>query len=285
MPPAADSTNAAQLQKGLWLSFAHYHYCPNMNRIYSRLPLLITALAVIALLIHGPIAQLPHYHEFADQRTLFGVPNGADVLSNIGFALVGLWGVLRLWRYREDPSLTKGWPGYFLFMLSLVLTAMGSGFYHLEPDNARLVWDRLPIALACGGLLAAVRSETHMGAGGWRQVALFSIFAVLSVVWWRVSDQAGHGDLRPYLLLQGLPLLLIPLWHAIYTSPRKDRIAFGAAILLYVLAKAAELHDRELLEMFGGISGHSIKHLLATVASAVLIGRLNARVRQDKMQG
>jgi hypothetical protein len=266
-----------------------------MNRIYSHLPLLITVLVVIVLLIHGPIAQLPHYHEFADQRTLFGVPSGADVLSNIGFALVGLWGMLSLWRYRDDPSLGKGWPGYFLFMLSLVFTAIGSGFYHLEPDNARLVWDRLPIALACGGLLAGVRSEMDIGADGRRQVALFSIFAVLSVVWWRVTDQAGHGDLRPYLLLQGLPLLLIPLWHAIYGAPplwhaiygapRKDRIAFGAAILLYVLAKAAELHDRELLEMFGWISGHSIKHLLATVAAAVLIGRLNARVLQDKDAG
>src|SRR5471030_1580202 len=113
------------------------------------------------MLLHGPIAQLDHYHEFADTRTLFGLPNAADVLSNAGFALVGLWGFVALRGRRHHPTLKVAWPGYRVFLAAIILTAFDSSFYHLAPDNDRLLWDRLPIALACAGLLAAVHAETH----------------------------------------------------------------------------------------------------------------------------
>jgi hypothetical protein len=230
------------------------------------LPLLITVIAIIGMLLHGPIAQLPHYHEFADQRTLFGVMHAADVLSNLGFLLIGTWGLVCLRTVRHhDPSL-RGWR---LFLLALVLTALGSSWYHLAPDNARLIWDRLPIALACAGLLAAMRAETR--GGGRHDVLLLSMAAVASVLWWHATERMGQGDLRPYLLLQVLPLVLIPLWQWIYRAPGADRLLFGAAILLYVAAKAAELHDAQILAMNGFISGHTIKHLLATLAAALLV--------------
>src|SRR5438045_5427692 len=131
------------------------------------------ALLVIAAiaLVHGPVAQLDHYHEFADSRALFGWPNAADVLSNIGFALVGLWGFWNL-RGERKHALSSAWPGYCVFLAALVLTAFGSSYYHLAPDNDRLLWDRLPIALACAGLLAAVRSETHDTPSPWVLPAL-----------------------------------------------------------------------------------------------------------------
>jgi hypothetical protein len=45
------------------------------------------------------------------------------------------------------------------------------------------------------------------------------------------------------------------------------------------VAKAAELHDHELLAMCGWMSGHTLKHLLAAAGAAMLIGRLTRRVR------
>jgi len=251
-----------------------------MNRLLARLPLLITVALVIALLVHGPIAQLAHYHDFADQRSGFGLPNLADVLSNAGFALLGVWGLCSLWSKRRAPEIRAGWPGYCLFLVALTLTAFGSGYYHLAPDNARLVWDRLPIALACAGLLAGVRAETHAPSNARLVTALLACCAVASVAWWHFTELQGTGDLRPYLLLQGLPLILIPLWQATHRAPSADRRAFALALLLYVAAKLAELHDHELLAMLGWISGHTLKHLLATGAAAVLIGRLVQRVRQ-----
>lgn len=247
-----------------------------MNRLLAILPFLLTLGACGALLLHGPVAQLPHYHEFADQSLLLGLPHAADVLSNIGFALVGLWGWRRLRPLADSPALALGWYGYRLFLAGLMLTAIGSSFYHLAPDDWRLVWDRLPIALACAGLLAAVRAETGRSGNAKSDAAWLASFAVGSVAWWYVTD-----DLRPYLLLQFLPIALIPLWQMTCGSPRRDRIAFGMALLLYVIAKAAELYDHQLFAALDVVSGHTLKHLLATLAAAVLVGRLVQRVRED----
>jgi len=249
-----------------------------MKRWLDTLPTLVTAIVCGAMLIHGPIAQLAHYNEFADQSALFGIARGGDVLSNVGFALVALWGIVRLWPLRYHPALLAGRYGYSLFLLGLLSTAFGSGYYHLAPDNARLVWDRLPIALACAGLLAAVRAENLPNENGKTVATLLAVSAIISVDWWRVTDLYGAiGDLRPYLLFQLLPLLLIPLWQAIYRAPPADRLAFGAALLAYVAAKFAELNDRQIFDALGSISGHTLKHLLATLAAWILVARLVQR--------
>ena len=154
----------------------------------------------------------------------------------------------------------------------------------LAPDNARLVWDRLPIALACGGLLAGVWSDVrqqrcHVVS------ALLAIAAMASVAWWHFTEQVGVGDLRPYLLLQGLPMLLIPLWQWIYAAPRKERMAFGGALVLYAVAKLAELNDHQIAALMdGGLTGHTLKHLLATLAAAVIVSGLSRRVLNDAGQ-
>jgi hypothetical protein len=250
-----------------------------MKNWVAVIPPCITIIVCALMALHGPIMQLPHYHDFADQSIFLGVPHIEDVLSNAGFAVIGVWGWFRLRPMRSHPAIQAGWHGYQLFLVSLVLTAVGSSFYHLAPDNARLLWDRLPIALACAGLLAAVRTETQFLADGESTTARLALFAVGSVAWWYFTDQQGHGDLRPYLLLQTLPLVLIPLWQAIYGAKRADRIWFGLALLLYVFAKGTELRDHELLRTLGWVSGHTLKHLLATAAAALLVGRLAYRVR------
>jgi len=249
-----------------------------MKSLRRQLPLLVTVILSGVALWHGPIAQLANYHDFADQAIVLGLPHFADVLSNLGFALLAVWGWVQLAPHRWHPGIANGWAGYRLFLIGLFLTAIGSSYYHLDPDNARLVWDRLPIALACGGLLAGVWGDTRqrqsVGLTAWLALA-----AVLSVAWWHFTERAGAGDLRPYLLLQGLPLVLIPLWQWIYEMPRADRRAFGAALLLYVVAKLAELNDHEIAALLGAPSGHTLKHLLATAAAGLVVARLVRRAR------
>jgi hypothetical protein len=248
---------------------------------WHYLPTVLTVAAGVLLLWHGPIPQPAHYNEFADQSVLFGIRHAGDVLSNVGFAIVALWGWVRLWPNREHPALRRGWCGYRVFLIGLLLTAAGSAYYHLAPGNERLVWDRLPIALFCAGLLAAVRAETRTDTHVSWDTAILAALAILSVGWWHYTDSAQRpGDLRPYLLLQGLTLVLIPLWQGIYHAPWQDRIWFGVAALLYVLAKLAEAWDHELLAALGWVSGHTLKHLLGTAAAGVLVGRLIRRLRE-----
>ncbi|MEO6921618.1 MAG: hypothetical protein ABI171_21635 [Collimonas sp.] len=251
-----------------------------MRRLLVYLPTLVTTTICGLFLFHGPIAQLPHYNEFADQSAFMRVPHAADVFSNLGFALIAVWGLFRLRKVREQAFLEAGWRGYHLFLAGLLLTALGSGFYHLAPDNSRLLWDRLPIALACTGLLAAIRAETVTNVDSKANVALLAVCALFSVGWWWLGERHGVGDLRPYLLIQGLPLVLIPLWQWIYRAPVADRRAVGIALLLYVGAKIAELNDHQLFDLLGVISGHTLKHLLATAAAGVLVCRVVRRTRE-----
>jgi hypothetical protein len=253
-----------------------------MNITFRTLPSLLTIVVSAAMLLHGPIMQFSDYHQFADQSNLRDIPHAANVLSNLGFGLIALWGIVRLWPLGSHPAHHAGRYGYRLFLTGLLLTAFGSTFYHLAPDNARLLWDRLPVALACAGLLAAVRAENVDSRHALRDAVMLGMLSVAGVLWWRVSDLRGSGDLRGYLLFQILPLVLIPLWQAIYRAPEADRRAFAAALMLYVLAKLAEIGDHRIFALLHPISGHTLKHLLATAAAAVIVGRLVQRLSETE---
>src|SRR5260370_41992538 len=121
---------------------------------------MLTIAGGVLLLLHGPVAQPAHYNDFADQSVLFGIPHAGDVLSNLGFAMVATWGWVRLRPNRDHAALARGWYGYRLFLIGLLLTAVGSGHSHLAPDNGRPVWGRLPIAFAPAGLAAPPSTET-----------------------------------------------------------------------------------------------------------------------------
>jgi len=248
-----------------------------MARWIKHAPTIITVGLVVILALHGRIAQPAHYNEFADQSAAFGIPHMADVFSNAGFALVAIWGWLTLRPRRASDHLRAGWPGYRLFLIGLFLTAFGSAFYHLAPDNGRLIWDRLPIALVCAGLFAGVRGDIRGGSKSEIDVIVLALYAVASVAWWAITDRNGAGDLRPYLLLQGLALILIPLWQAIHRCPRTDRIAFATAMVLYIFAKVTEVLDHEIASAFGFVTGHTLKHLIATAATAAVVWGLIRR--------
>jgi hypothetical protein len=247
-----------------------------MKRESSSMTAAVVAIFAGAALLHGPVAQLPHYHEFADQTTRFGIAHFADVVSNLPFLVVALWGFTALSGRRDDTALAPGWAGYRLFLLGLLLTAFGSAYYHLAPDNARLVWDRLPIALACGGLIAGAWGDTR-GRDSGPLAAALALAAVASVAWWHFTELSGRGDLRPYLLLQFLPFALIPLWQWQHDAGKYDRWFFAAALVLYGAAKVAELNDHEIAAV-AGMTGHTLKHFLAALACSAIVAGLSRRV-------
>ena len=113
-----------------------------------------TVLSIVAAVLLPARPQPVAYHNFADHRAMFGIANFLDVASNIGFlltAIAGLAAVLRPCTRFEFSS--ERWP-YALFFLGMLLTAVGSAYYHLAPDNERLFWDRLPMTIAFMALIA-----------------------------------------------------------------------------------------------------------------------------------
>jgi len=239
---------------------------------------LLTGVCVLATaglyLMSGPIPQPVAYHNFADTRTLLGIPNCADVVSGLGFLLVGGLGLYADRTGRLVHDNLPGFPAYSLFFAGVALTALGSAWYHLAPSNATLVWDRLPMAVAFMALTVGLLSE--FGQRDLQRKLLYPLLVagLGSVLYWHFGEQAGRGDLRPYLLVQFLPLLLIPLL-ALTENSRFTRVGdLALVIACYVLAKVAELLDGEIYRALGVVGGHTLKHLLAALAAAAVLRML-----------
>ena len=241
-----------------------------MRRYRVHLLLAIALALTVAMLAQAPIAQPQSYHRFADTRTLLGVPNFWNVASNLPFLLVGLAGLawLRTHARNIEPELRAAW---WVLCAGVALVAFGSGAYHWAPSNASLVGDRLPMTLAFMAFAAIILGE-HISLRAAR-LALWPLLlaGVASVLYWRATD-----DLRPYALVQFLPVLLIPLVLLLYPQPRRG--AIWAALGFYVLAKLLEHFDAAIYDALGhAISGHSIKHVAAAAAMAALLAGRRAR--------
>ncbi len=236
--------------------------------------LAVAFVLAVAVFSRSPIRQDPGYHVFADTRTMLGVPNAVNVLSNIGFVLAGAWGaavVLLLLRAAGSKALNVQ---YLVFFSGVLLSGIGSMYYHLGPTNGRLVWDRLPMAVAFMGLFSTVVSEVvDRKTGTFLLLPLLAI-GVFSVAYWAFTEQAGQGDLRPYVLVQFLPVLLIPLILVLYRPAKVYAFPIWLLTGVYVLSKIFEALDRQLYEVMG-ISGHTMKHLAAAAGIAALIRMLN----------
>lgn len=226
------------------------------------------------------IPQPPEYHHFADQRSCFGLPNCRDTASNALFLLAGVAGL----RFLFAPSARRTFiePGealpYALFFCATILIGLGSGWYHLAPDNGRLVWDRAAIALALMAWLAAVLCERVGPKAGLCLLPLLVAAGLGSVAYWGLSEARGAGDLRLYGLVQVTPMLLIPLLLRLYPPRYSGDRDLAAVIGFYLLALLCDLGDRRIFTFTGGlVSGHTVKHLLAGLAGYWIVHRLQRR--------
>lgn len=238
----------------------------------------LTGLAIHFLFSRPVILQDLAYHNFADRRTLLGVPHFWNVVSNLPFLIVGALGMTLVLRRSEKQSerflrAAERWP-YFFFFFGVALTAFGSSYYHLAPDNDRLLWDRLPMAVAFMGLFSAMLAERIGVRVGLTLLGPLLAAGIGSVLYWYRTD-----DLRPYYLVQFYPGLAVPLmllvFPARYTGTSYLLIALGC----YAAAKFCEhLLDRWIYEGLGeGISGHTLKHLLAALATYWILYMLQRR--------
>lgn len=219
----------------------------------------IAGVALLALFLLPPIAQDSAYHNFADHRTFWGTQNFWNVMSNLPFLLVAIWGFRVL---RSHPVFQQDWErtSYCLLVTAVAFVAFGSAYYHLSPNDATLFWDRLPMTIAFMSLLATTIGERISMKSG--QMFLFPLITVgaASAVYWRFS-----GDLRPYVLVQFLPMFALPVMLVLLPPRYTGTGGTVGMIGFYMVAKILELFDRQI----GAIvptGGHPWKHIAGALA-------------------
>ena len=240
------------------------------KKSWRHLLLVFIVLGSLAtILSQPPFGQDLEYHDFADRRTYFNIPNFFDVISNLPFALVGIAGI-KLCIRNHLGDIRVAWLTLFAGM---ALVSIGSAYYHWNPNNETLVWDRLPMTIGFMGLFVALLSE-YVSI---RLCKILLVPALLmgfsSVIYWHLFD-----DLRFYAWIQMIPLLTIPAVVVLFQSKYSGQWLLLGAFGCYVLAKFSEIYDREVFALTHSLlSGHSLKHLLAALGGFAILWMVRNR--------
>jgi hypothetical protein len=233
------------------------------------LMMLIVFGSLTIMLSLSPFGQNPQYHNFADRRAFFGIPNFLDVASNFAFLIVGIFGLAICLKNRSG-SMRNAW---IILFAGITLVSVGSAYYHLNPNNQTLVWDRLPMTIGFMGLFAALLGEYISEQLGRYILIPALLLGFSSVIYWHLFD-----DLRFYIWIQLIPLLTIPVIMILYRPTYSHQWLLLAGLGWYALAKVAELADGQIFILSQGlISGHTVKHLLSALGCLTIVLMLQRR--------
>lgn len=238
---------------------------------------LLSLSVIFGVMTLDPIAQDLTYHQFKDQRTLLGLPNFLNVVTNLPFLLVGLAGlysILKTHRMKLIPELKIA---YSFFFCGVSLIAFGSAYYHLSPANGTLLWDRLPMTFAFMALLSILIAEFISLRVAQLLFLPLVAFGVFSVFYWQYTEGNGEGDLRLYILVQFLTVLLIPFILLLFNSRFSHTSGYWLLLSAYIVAKIFEYFDTTVHNNILILSGHSLKHLLAALGIFFLLKSYNNR--------
>ena len=225
----------------------------------------VTVVTVAAVFLAPPIAQSISFHHFADDRSLWGIPNFGNVISNVPFVLIGTYGIGMVAAAPVSGAIRLI---YLVLFAGVLLTGLGSAYYHWHPDNNTLVWDRIPMTIVFMSFLCATLAELASRPLGVRMLVPLVAVGVGSVLWWHYTETMGHGDLRLYFWVQFYPMLAIGLLLWWYYTPTVRCILpiLLWIVIWYVIAKVFEQLDFPIFRLLG-ISGHSLKHLAAAMST------------------
>lgn len=243
--------------------------------------LFIAAAGVIATFTFPPIPQDPKYFLFADNRSLWSIPNFGDVMSNLPFSVVGLLGLLTAGRYWQDKTRfthpLEAVP-FIVAFTGLILLGPCSAYFHWTPANDTLIWDRLPMTLTFMAFFSIIIAERIHLKTGLALLPFLLAVGIGSVIYWSVTEAASRGDLRLYALVQFLPVLLIPLILILFKPLYSGGRHLVEVIVWYGLAKVFELLDAGIYAFSQHlVSGHTLKHLAAAIGIFGLVKYIRNR--------
>ena len=226
------------------------------SRLIVVLGMALMCAVATAIVIPHPVPQDQQYHHFADTRAFAGIPNFANVASNIVFVLAGIFGLIVL-----PPT---------MICVGGVLTGIGSAIYHLRPSDRLLVFDRIGIVVVVAAFTTLLLEQFAI-RWRWTSLVLLAIGFASLLCWLYL------GDLRPYGFFQGFPIVLFVVGSFLFPHAYTRHGMLWLATIAYVLAKTCEVFDRTIYQFGGVVSGHTLKHLLAGAALMVTINWLRRR--------
>ncbi|MBB5204794.1 hypothetical protein HNQ51_002108 [Inhella inkyongensis] len=211
----------------------------------------------------------PHAHPFVDTRAWLGLPNAADTLSNLPFAVLGGWLLLRLRRVLLSRVQHRCLS---VLAWGLLLTALGSGLYHWAPTAQTLVADRLGMAVLFAGVLGLAVTERGLSAAAPQVLALMLPLGALAAalpLW---------GNVLPWALVQYGGVLALVGLALRQLQPGALGVRWAWVLAGYGLAKLCENQDAAIFALSGEwISGHTLKHLAAAAAVVPVLWPLRGR--------
>ncbi len=263
-----------------------YH---NGTKFYAYKVAIILGLLItlsICLYFVPPIPQWDSYHHFSDNRTFFSITNFSNVASNIGFIIVGFCGLFIISQKHFLLEKHDSIP-YAVLFLSIIFVGLGSAYYHLNPTTETLFWDRLPMSISFMSFFAAIICDRITKiTGTYIILPVLVLTGIYSVIYWQQTEMSGAGDLRLYGLIQYFPIFAIPLIliffpRYTYTSP----VPIFWALAWYIVAKLCEYFDLGILNLLSNyVSGHTLKHITATIAAFYILQMLTNSKKSPKLK-
>lgn len=232
----------------------------------------LTLAMVVGLLAWGPVPLAASAHQYADQRRWLGLPQAINVIVNLPLLLVGLWG----WHATRSSAwplpLRLSWMGFHACVAGGSLIAAA---YHVAPGDiayvlAQIVMSAAFVLLTLGMLAERVNTRFGTKPG----LAVLVVLAVATAAAFAAGDGGpGSIDLRPFLLLQLLPVLLIPAGALSLPGTHTHGTDWLLMLVAYAAAKAFDLADGGIFAATGWVSGHTLMHLSLAGVAAVLAYR------------
>lgn len=249
---------------------------PYLIKIYSIYFTII--IGILIVLNISPIPQNPEYHNFVDQREMLGISSFWNVISNLPFIFVSFIAVKDLLKkgiMKFPPAL---FSCYLVFYISIGTVGIGSAYYHLQPTNETLFWDRLPMTVGFMAFMTIIIGEYISEKAALKLLLPLILIGAASVIYWHLTEQAGHGDLRPYGLIQFLPMLIIPMILLMFPSRYTHTAYLWGMLSAYIIAKIFEVFDGNIFNIIG-MGGHAIKHVFAAIGPYLFFLAMKKRNR------
>ena len=247
-----------------------------MNNTPKILVVISILAFVIVFMFIKPIAQDVEYHHFADQQSIFGIDNFWNVISNAGFIISGVYGFIILRKYKISSVIICS------LFAGIILTGIGSAYYHYHPDNNTLVWDRLPMTIVFTSFFAQLYSWYFDYITARRIWGISLVVGIFSVFYWQYTETLHRGDLRLYALIQYVPMILMAIIMS--RDAKHNTFLFKpllAVMLFYIVAKIMEYYDVQIYNSIHINSGHSLKHIAAAIATYYMVVIVKKRMEKQ----